>query len=246
MLSIVIAAYNEEARLDSTLRRVSSYLEHSGISYEIIVVNDGSSDNTLTVLQGLSSTLPHLSIISYPLNRGKGFALRTGVLASTGELVLISDADLSTPIEEVERLGEPIVGQDFDVAIGSRALAMSNILRKQPWWRRGMGKTFNRIVKLLVLDEFHDTQCGFKLFRGELARELFRQATIDRFAFDVEILLLARQTGHRVAEIPVAWRNAPGSKVNPVTDSWKMLKDVVRLRLSRGSLKTGRAIISTS
>lgn len=246
MLSVIIAAYNEEDRLNATLTRVDAYLREIGISFEIILVNDGSTDSTAAVLEGLRGTIPSLSVISYAGNRGKGYALRQGVLASRGGLVLICDADLSTPIEEVERLGDPIVAQEFDVAIGSRALDMSYILRQQPWWRRSMGKIFNHIVRLLVLNEFQDTQCGFKLFRGDLARELFRRAHIDRFAFDVEILLLARQSGHRVAEVPVVWRNHPGSKVNPLTDSWRMLRDVIHLRRTRGSHKLMQQPLTTA
>jgi dolichyl-phosphate beta-glucosyltransferase len=149
-------------------------------------------------------------------------------------MVLVSDADLSTPIEEIEKLSGPIMAGECGVAIGSRALALSTILQRQPWWRQGMGRIFNRIVRLLVLDGFADTQCGFKLFEGEVARELFREARVNRFAYDVEILLLALLQGHRVAEIPIVWINSPESRVNPVKDSLQMLGDLCRIRMRLG------------
>ncbi len=123
------------------------------------------------------------------------------------------------------------------MAIGSRALALSQILEKQPWWRRGMGKTFNKIVKLMIMEDFNDTQCGFKLFRGEVARALFTEARIDRFAYDVEVLALAKKHGYRVAEVPIRWINSPGSKVHPIFDSMQMLKDICIIRMSLGSVK---------
>jgi dolichyl-phosphate beta-glucosyltransferase len=197
MISIVIAAFNEEKRIGQSLGKIHDYLRERQCDYEIIVVDDGSSDRTAALVRELSGSFPGLRSISYKKNRGKGYALRAGVLASRGSLVLVSDADLSTPIEELDTL----IGRlpQFDLAIGSRALAQSEILAKQPWWRQGMGKIFNLIVKLVVIDQFSDTQCGFKLFAGETARDLFGKAQIDRFAYDVEILALAREEGYRTA-----------------------------------------------
>lgn len=240
MISVVIAAYNEEGRIGESLLRIARYFQETGRGHEIIVVDDGSRDNTGRIVSDLSAEIPNLRLIRYETNMGKGFALRTGVLASRGDHVLLSDADLSTPIEELTGLLRLLTHGKCDIAIGSRALAMSRIIRKQPWWRRGMGKIFNRIVRFAVLDEFRDTQCGFKLFPADLARELFGVARVNRFAFDVEILALARKKGYRVAEIPVRWKNAPGSKVNPLTDSMRMLFDLCRIRLMLGSVKVGR------
>jgi len=165
---------------------------------------------------------------------GKGYALRTGVAASSGNLVLISDADLSTPIEEILKLLPLVSKKQYHAAIGSRAMAQSNVVKKQPWWRQGMGRIFNKFVHIVVLDAFKDTQCGFKLFDGNTARRLFREAHINRFAYDVEILALAISMGLKVCEVPIKWINAPGSKVHPIRDSLQMLKDLVKIRFSLG------------
>ena len=186
---------------------------------------------------GYKPEITNLKIISYPNNKGKGYALRQGVLASKGESVLLSDADLSTPIEELSYMLPLISGREYDVVIGSRALKPETIIKKQPWWRQGMGKIFNRIVRLLVLEGFKDTQCGFKLFSGEAARTLFKEARIDRFAYDVEILALAKKRSYRVLEVPVRWLNSPASKVHPVFDSLQMLFDLVKIRLRIGKDK---------
>ena len=242
-LSIIIAAYNEEKRIVDSLRKIRDYETSPDLDldFEIIVVDDGSSDRTASIVSELIGEMPNLRVISYEKNRGKGYALRTGVLASRGGLVLVSDADLSTPIEEFDVLRQQLDNAGCHVAIGSRALALSQLLKKQPWWRRTMGKTFNRVVKLLVMKDFCDTQCGFKLFYGKVARNLFSEARIDRFAYDVEILALAKKRGYKIAEVPIRWRNAPGSKVNPVFDSLQMLKDICRIRLSLGNVKSSVA-----
>lgn len=240
MLSIVIAAYNEEKRITDSLRKIHDYGTAQGLDVEIIVVDDGSSDKTSEVVMGLTPLIRNLQVIRYEENRGKGYALRTGVLASRGELVLVSDADLSTPIEEFDVLKVHLNDKGCHVAIGSRALALSQLIKKQPWWRRAMGKTFNRFVKLLIMKDFSDTQCGFKLFHGNVARNLFSKARIDRFAYDVEILALAKKQGYRIAEVPIRWINAPGSKVDPVVDSLQMLKDLCRIRFNLGNVKSYR------
>ncbi|MBI1922567.1 MAG: glycosyltransferase family 2 protein [Geobacter sp.] len=237
MISVIIAAYNEENRIKSSLHKIDRYLSEGGSDYEIIVVDDGSSDKTAQLVSEMGADIANLRLVRYETNMGKGHALRTGVLASRGDYVLLSDADLSTPIEEMSRLLQLVSHDRCDITIGSRALAMSRIIRKQPWWRRGMGKIFNRIVRLVIMDDFRDTQCGFKLFTGNAARELFGAARINRFAFDVEILALARKQGYRIAEVPVRWKNAPGSKVNPVFDSLQMLYDLCRIRFFLGSAK---------
>ena len=240
MLSIVIAAYNEEKRITDSLCKIHDYGTAQGLDAEIIVVDDGSTDNTSDVVRQLIPRIQNLKVIRYEVNRGKGYALRTGVLASQGSLVLVSDADLSTPIEELDVLNEQLDDKGCHVAIGSRALALSQLIRKQPWWRRAMGKTFNRFVKLLIMKDFSDTQCGFKLFHGNVARNLFSEARIDRFAYDVEILALAKKHGYQIAEVPIRWLNAPGSKVDPIVDSLQMLKDLCRIRFNLGNVKSYR------
>jgi dolichyl-phosphate beta-glucosyltransferase len=237
MISIVIAAFNEEKRIGASLCKIADYFSRSGEEYEVIVVDDGSIDGTSDTVKEFDHIFPRLGLVRYETNRGKGYALRQGVLASEGDLVLVTDADLSTPIEEIEKLSQLIGNMECDVAIGSRALALSEILKKQPFWRRGMGKIFNKIVRFLVIDDFNDTQCGFKLFTGSAARSLFREATIDRFAYDVEILGLAKKRGYRILDVPVKWINSPESKVSPVLDSMQMLKDLVRIWMQMGSLK---------
>jgi len=237
MLSIIIAAYNEENRIGESLLKIKAYLDARGSDYEIIVVDDGSTDNTRQMAANYKSEITNLKVIGYPENKGKGYALRQGVFASKGDAVLLTDADLSTPIDELDRLLPLISNQQHDVVIGSRALEPNKVLKKQPWWRQGMGKTFNRIVKVLVLDGFNDTQCGFKLFSGEAAKSLFKEARIDRFAYDVEILALAKKNGYRISEMAVRWINSPESKVNPIFDSMQMLFDLVKIRLRMGKEK---------
>lgn len=236
-ISIVIAAYNEERRIGNSLENIFDYFDASKIPHEIIVVNDGSTDNTNNILSGISSKIPNLKNVRYGKNRGKGFALRTGVLASRGSLVLISDADLSTPIEEIESLLPFIRSKNTEIAIGSRGLPLSKIIRRQPWWRQGMGKIFNKLVKLLVIQDINDTQCGFKLFKGEVARELFGELKTERFAFDVEILARAKKKNYRIIEVPVRWINSNHSKVNLVLDSLRMARDLFKIRLELGNLR---------
>jgi dolichyl-phosphate beta-glucosyltransferase len=237
MISIVIAAYNEEQRIGESLLKIKDYLDAQNFAYEIIVVDDGSTDNTRQVTIGYQPEIKNLKIITYSKNKGKGYALRQGVLASKGESVLVSDADLSTPIEELSSMLPLIITHEYDVVIGSRALKPETIIKKQPWWRQGMGKIFNRIVSLLVLEGFKDTQCGFKLFSGEAARALFKNARVDRFAYDVEILALAKKRSYRVTEVPVRWLNSPASKVHPVFDSLQMVFDLVKVRVRIGKQK---------
>jgi dolichyl-phosphate beta-glucosyltransferase len=233
--TIVMAAYNEEERLPETLVKIQAYLERTGEKAEVIVVDDGSADGTAAVVASFCGHFPPLRLISYARNRGKGYALRRGVLASRGSLILLTDADLSTPIEELDNLKPFVCGEGYHVAIGSRALPLSQVVQAQPPWRRAMGWLFKKLVRTLVIDGFSDTQCGFKLFSGDVARTLFREARIHRFAYDVEILALARKEGHRVAEVPVEWKNSAASTVRPVLDSLQMLADLIRIAISMAS-----------
>jgi dolichyl-phosphate beta-glucosyltransferase len=225
MISIVIPAYNEEARLGGTLAAIVAWLDARREDYEIIVADDGSTDRTKEIARTYADH--RVRVVPLEVNRGKGAAVRAGVLASLGDQVLFSDADLATPIEELEKL-RAAIAQGADVAIGSRAIAGARIDVRQHPLRELMGRTFNGIVRTLVMGGIKDTQCGFKLFRGDVGRELFAQARVDGFAFDVEILYLARPR-YKVAEVPVVWRHVEQSKVSPGIDAARMLWDVVKL-----------------
>lgn len=226
MLSVVIPAYNEELRLPASLEAVLVFLEARGRSFEVLVVDDGSTDRTSERARAYEPR--GVRVITLPENRGKGAALRHGVSQSRGAQVLLTDADMSTPIEDVERL-EPHL-ERAAIVVGSRSLPTSEIRQHQPWYRETMGKTFNWLLLKLGLTRLTDTQCGFKLLRGDLARELFPRLTIDGFAYDVELLWAAESSGHEVAAVGVRWADSPSSRVHPVLDSARMLIDVVRLR----------------
>lgn len=226
-LSVVIPAYNEARRLGPTLDRVVAYLEGRGLSHEVLVVDDGSVDGTAALVEGHPGA--GVRLVRQPENRGKGAALRRGVAESRGRRVLLCDADLSTPIEELPALERPL-DAGARVAIGSRGLADSDVRRHQPVYRELMGKTFNRFIRLLGVRGLRDTQCGFKLLEGEVARSLFPEVRTEGFAFDVELLWLARRRGHRVEEVGVAWIDSPDSRVHALFDSAAMLRDVVLMR----------------
>lgn len=228
-LSVVVPAYNEELRLGATLTRIAAYLDERQLHAEILVVDDGSIDGTARVAgEGLGKNRGR--VLRNPGNRGKGYSVRRGVLEAVGRWVLLTDADLSSPIEEHEALAAAVRERDLDVAIGSRALAASKVEVRQNLIRQTMGKTFNLAIRLLTGLPFRDTQCGFKLMDRVRVRPLFETMVVDRFAFDVEFLFLCRRFGLSVAEIPVVWRNAPGSKVSVFRDPANMLFDVARVR----------------
>ena len=225
-LSVVIPAYNEALRLRPTLRKVVDYLRGQGLGYEVLVVDDGSTDATAAVAEEFAGD--GVRVLRQPENRGKGAVLRVGVLASRGGQVLLVDADLSTPIEDLERLRPHL--QEAEVVLGSRAVAGSDITLHQPVYREMMGRTFNLIIRLLGVRGLRDTQCGFKLLDGEVARRLFQELRIERFAYDVELVWLARRHGYRVVEVGVHWADSSSSRVNPMTDSLRMFWDVLALR----------------
>jgi len=233
-LSIVIPAYNEEARLRACLESALDYLARTGTETEVLVVDDGSTDGTAPIVESLATGRRRdgrleIRVLRNGRNRGKGYSIKHGVLMARGDLVLISDADFSTPIDELPLLLQAVEEGGHPIAIGSRGLRESRIVRRQAVWRETMGRAFNVLVRALTRLPFHDTQCGFKLMRRLEVLPLFRAARIERFAYDVEILYLARKAGIRVAEVPVLWRNAEGSKVNALVDPLNMLKDVVRV-----------------
>lgn len=229
-ISIVIPAYNEECRLPKTLLSIVGYFGRRKLTYEIIVVDDGSRDHTVQQVQQFQIHSPQVKLLSLPQNRGKGFAVRSGVLSARGKLILFNDADGATPIEEIERL-ENAIHSGAQVAIGSRALISKDTHVETHWHRIVLGRMFNAVVNFLLLPGIADTQCGFKMFLKPVAHSIFSKQTADRFSFDVEVLFLARKFGYTITEVPVNWVNQPGSKVNLVRDSARMFFDMVKFRI---------------
>jgi len=239
-LSIVVPAYNEERRLPGTLKAILEYLARQSYPAEVIVVDDGSEDRTAAVVEALMPDHPELRLIRND-HRGKGYTVRTGMLAAQGQYVLFSDADLATPIVEVEKL-LGYLEQGYDVAIGSRE-GLGAVRYHEPWYRHFMGRVFNLLVRLLAVSGFQDTQCGFKAFRGPVAHDLFNQVQLYGAkaglvkggavtGFDVEVLFLAQKLGYRIREVPVQWFYGENTKVNPLRDSIRMFKDVLQVRLN--------------
>jgi len=229
-LSVIVPAFNEEARLPRTLARLHEYYSAQPYGYEVMVVDDGSRDATAAIVRIFAEVYPHVSLRQCHENRGKGCAVRTGVLESKGDLVLFCDADLATPQEETECLLRCIeVGAD--VAIGSRPLRGSRVEARQPRHREWMGRAFNAAVQVLGVRGIRDTQCGFKMFRREAAHDIFSRCKIDGFGFDVEALMIARDLGYRIEEAPIRWSHQEGSKVHPLRDGTRMLTELARLRV---------------
>ncbi|HEY9789591.1 MAG TPA: dolichyl-phosphate beta-glucosyltransferase [Candidatus Obscuribacterales bacterium] len=231
--SVIIPAYNEEQRLPATLASVYDYLSRSGKSFEVLVVDDGSRDRTVDVIDNFAKDHPGVRAISYQPNQGKGHALKTGVMKADGELILIDDADGSSPIEEVARL-EAGIASGADIVIGSRAKPDPSRRVEALVHRKFIGNTFNLIVQSLLLPGLYDTQCGFKLFKKQPAKDIFSASEVRGYGFDVEILFIARLRGYKVEETAINWHNVTGSKVNVLVDSPKMLWDVFRIAV--GSL----------
>jgi dolichyl-phosphate beta-glucosyltransferase len=232
MLSVIVPAYNEAARLPATLLRLHEYLDGTEPEYEVITVDDGSVDRTADIALEIAGGWPRLRVLRLLENKGKGWAVRAGMLAARGQLRLFSDADLSTPIEELPRLRERIDGA-VQVAIASRALQESKIAVHQPRHRELMGRGYNRLLQILVLPGLQDTQCGFKLFTAEAAVACFEPLRTPGFGFDAEVLLRARRLGWEIAEVGVCWHHAENSRVSPLRHSAVTFVDLVRLRLQR-------------
>ena len=231
-LSMVIPAYDEARRLPPTLARIRAYLDAGPDTYEVLVVDDGSRDDTVAAAEQAAREWPQLEVLRLPSNQGKGAAVRAGMLRARGALRAFSDADLSTPIEELPRLRARLGGA-CQVAIASRDVPGSDIEVHQPGWREFMGRSYNRILRLLVLPGIRDTQCGFKLFTAEAAEACFEPLATFRFGFDSEVLVRARRRGWEIAEVPVRWRHVEESRVGGIGDALRMLYDLVMLRFRR-------------
>ena len=231
-ISIIVPAFEEEARLTESIRQILAFVSMIGTSAELIVVDDGSRDRTAETAEAAFAEFPGIAskLIRYEENRGKGFAVKTGLMAATADIALFSDADLSTPIEEMSKLVDPIRNGEYDVVFGSRALDRSLIGTHQPWRREQGGKVMNLVIRTMSGLDFADTQCGFKAFNMVKFRPLLDVMTIDRFGFDVEFLFVANYHGLRMKETPVRWNNVEGSKVSVVRDTRRMLSELGQIK----------------
>jgi len=233
-LSIIIPAYNEEKRIGPTLSRIYGFLKTKNYEYEVIFIDDGSNDRTISEAKDSElSKADKLKIVKNGMNKGKGFSVKKGILSSAGEHLLFSDADLSTPIEEADKLFN-YMEKGYDIVIGSRSIAGSDVKIHQPFYREKMGRIFNFLVNSLLMSGFNDTQCGFKLFKGDIARQIGKELTINGFCFDVEMLYLAKKKGYRIAEVGIIWENSPQSRVRVISSSLSMFMDIFRIKRAHG------------
>jgi len=228
-LSIVIPAYNESARIPATLESVLACIRQHQWSAEVVVVNDGSTDNTVEVVRAIMASAPELRILENPGNRGKGYSVRAGMLDAKGEILLFTDSDLSAPIEEAERLISAIEG-GAQIAIGSRWLEAGRQTHRQPLYRQFFGRCFNAVTRMVMGLPFADTQCGFKAFTREAAHAVFPRQTIERWGFDPEILFIAIKKGYTVKEVSVSWAHDARSRVSYLKDGTKMLQEIAIIR----------------
>lgn len=226
-ISIIIPAYNEEDRIEPNLQHIISYLKLNFNKYEIIIIDDCSTDRTNEIVSKYTSS--NIIVLKNDINRGKGYSVKRGILKAKYPLVLFSDSDLATPIEELEKfIG--YIDEGYDIVIASRNLKESIREVKQPLYRQYMGRMYPKLVELIVVKGFKDTQCGFKLFKTDLAKKIVRLQTFERFSFDVEILFIANKLGYKVKEAPVTWIDQEGTKVRFLTDGFSMLLDLFRIR----------------
>ncbi len=250
-LSVVIPAYNESQRIERTLAGTKGFLDTRGIGYEILVVDDGSSDGTpgvVTAWAVANNASSLVRVLGYDANRGKGYAVRHGILRAGGERILFMDADLATPIEELTKLeaGIDVDPDNIVYAIGSRDIRGKDLLVRQPWYREKLGRLFNNVVQLVATPGVVDTQCGFKLLPREAARSLFSRCTLDGFSFDVEAIFVARRLGYRVVEVPVRWAHQEGaaaftSKGKYLLHGLKMIADLMKIRWAHRGLRPAKA-----
>ncbi len=239
-LSIVVPAYNEEQRLPPTLDRLHAFLSAQPLRYEIVVVDDGSKDRTCEVVEAAMTRIPHLRLVRQLPNAGKGAAVRRGMLAATGQIRVMCDADCSMPPEQLPRLLAPIIACKAEIAIGSRYAEGAKTDVKQPKYRVLWSRLCNKVIQRSLVPGIRDTQCGFKAFTAEAARDLFRRATINGWAFDLEILALALRRGFVVEEVGVEWKDDNRSRINPLSDMWKVIREALTIRrnLKKGLYNT--------
>ena len=227
--SIVIPAYNEGARLGASLKKVLTYVHTQGWDAEVVVVNDGSRDNTADIIEDFAAKDPIVRLIQNPGNHGKGYSVRNGMLHALGEILIFSDADLSSPIEECPKLISAL-NNGADIAIGSRWLRTETQIQRQPLHRQIFGRIFNLLLRLTLGLHFKDTQCGFKAFKKSAVEAIFPLQKIERWGFDPEILFLARKLGFTVKEVPVLWGHSGGTRINPLVDGFRMFTEMLRVR----------------
>ncbi len=229
-ISIVIPAYNEAERIEPTLRSIDDFMADCGLRYEILVVDDGSADDTVGLVRRLGTELCRVSCIATRPNRGKGHAVRVGMLAARGAVRLMCDADGSIPADEIPTVVNPIAMGETDIAIGSRYADGASFARRQPWYRRAWSRLANRVVQRTLVGGIRDTQCGFKAFSADAAQQVFTRTLIDGWAFDLEALALARRMGLEVTEHGVSWSDDPRSKINPIRDAIKVVRELLVIR----------------
>ena len=227
--SIVIPAYNESARLRATIEKILAHMLAHGWDAEVLVVNDGSSDDTAAIVQSFAAQNLTVRLLQNPGNRGKGYSVRNGMLHANGEIILFTDADLSSPIEEADKLFSAIEA-GADIAMGSRWLRVELQTQRQPLYRQLYGRIFNLALRLILDLHYRDTQCGFKAFTRRAAHTIFPQQHIERWGFDPEILYLAQKFGLRIQEVPVKWAHREGTRLNPLRDGIRMFGELLRIR----------------
>ena len=230
-LAVIVPAYNEEDRIGPTLERLNEYLASQKYTWKVVVVSDGSTDSTVQIVTKFASSHTGFELIDSHPNRGKGFVVRKGMTEVEAEWLLFSDSDLAAPIEEVEKL-ILAVERGAPIAIGSRPLKESNLEVRQPWYREMAGRMFNLAVQTLAVRGIKDTQCGFKLYRQDVSRDVFSRCKLDGYGFDFESLMIARDLGYEIAEVPIRWSHQEGSKVNMLRDGARMLFELVKLRFA--------------
>ena len=231
-LSIVLPAYNEENRIKSTLILINDYVLSTDLNAEIIVVDDGSKDRTVEILEACKGKIKNLKVESYKQNQGKGFAVKTGILSSKGKYILVADADNSTPIEELENLMKELKESKAQIAIGSRYLAASKVQVRQPRYRIILGRLGNILIRMFLIDGIKDTQCGFKLFEHNVAKNIFSLQKVKRFGFDMEMIVIATSLDYKIVEVPVSWFNSVESRVRPIKDAIITLKDLFYIKIN--------------
>jgi len=227
-LSIIIPTFQEEKYIGKTISTIESFLINKSFNYEIIVSDDGSHDNTVKLAQEIATQKENLKVLQ-AAHQGKGAAVKKGVLVAQGKYILFTDADLSTPIHEFNKLFN--YTSKYDIIIGSRALSDSEIKVHQPWWREKLGRIFNIIVQSIILKDIKDTQCGFKLFKSNVAHDLFNRIKLTGFSFDVEILYLAQKSGYAIKEVPIIWKNRAETKVSIAKELFKVITDLIKIKI---------------